>query len=337
MDTKRVAFLTALEQGGLIGDPRFAPGDADFLLVSCPFAHWNHAKGCDRHPSMSIRIGNTDDGWFSCFACKEQGPLWEMFYFIGNLTNRQDWIGIADDLLDADFNSAGNRLKAAAESYEPLTPPVAPDMRALEKWFGERPEDPKIAEYLRHRGIMPEMAIPTFVLAWDEFDERVLFPMFDAQGGFVGLTGRAVNDHAKLVYKNYWGSKTNQYLGRPLIGDAVSLYEPTTETYVLLVEGQYDLMATYENLLMSELLDTFYPVCSFNAECGPGQLAQLESMGKGILCLYDDDEAGDIGWANLMKHLDNKVPVLDRLTPPEKRDPGQMTTHELTEVLQDYI
>lgn len=330
----RMALLGALEQGGLIRDPRYLPGDTKFVLTNCPFAEWTHKNGTDRHPSMSIRVGDTDQGWFSCFACKEQGPLWELFRFIDALAGRKGWEQIADDLLDFGEKSVSARLKAAGEAFELREPVPAPDMSALERWYVDNMSNsPEIDSYLKSRGVMPELAIPTFLLSWDTHERRVLFPMFNLKDEFVGLTGRAVDPKTRKQHKNYWGSSTAACLGRPLVDDG-GVIKPNGK-YTLLVEGQVDLMRTFENLLLAEQLETFYPVCTFNADCGAGQIAELELLGMPVICMYDNDPAGHDGWAKLKKEAEPVVPALRRVLPPEDIDPGELAGEELMEVLME--
>lgn len=304
-----------------------------YLNISCPFAPWTHDKKMDKHPSMSIKCQEGPSTYF-CYSCHERGALWQLFRSLGAHKKDTKLMDLGSEILKLEFNPEA-RLDKALASYdfigedkeEPL------DMTGLFFWYEGLPEkgSKEFVHYMSEtRGIRFIEAQETR-LKDDMKERRVLFPMYDSEGLFIGLVGRQYKGD-DIKYKNYWGTQVWRCLGRA--------EGKLTFKKVILVEGFFDLLRTRQNLRALGLLGEYEVFCTFTARQSKEQIRQLEEYGCPVFCLYDNDKAGRQGWSELVHGcnyhdgLKGKIPRLIRMEPPEDKDAGELLATELARLIK---
>ncbi len=143
-------------------------------------------------------------------------------------------------------------------------------------------------------------------------------------GQLVGAVGRAVFDNTQPRYYNFFGFETGLTLG--------GLHQVTGQSRVAVVEGYHDLMNVwYWNQCAG--LDT---VCTFTSKTSDDQAAQLQRLDAGLVYLYDQDEAADIGWRQAQRKLGPAIVGMRRVEWSNKSlDVGAMDEVQYMEILRD--
>ena len=315
------------------------PGKVKYVRITCPFAPWTHKNKRDQHESFGVEVNKDGSSFYHCFSCKKAGEFWLLFRTMGiHMKDEVDALNeISKEVYKEDvMDMASGRLARAVQKYdydledhieeEEELPDLA-HMEYLYKSFD--PEHEYLTHYLNDRGLRPEQ-IKNFGLVWDENRERVVIPVYSATDDFVGMVGRAIDpdDQIQKVY-NYPGTRTDFGFGR-LPGDPLESYHR-----IIIVEGMFDLMKTYQNLCDLGLQNEYGVVCVFKSILSEYQTSWLEELGKSIYFFFDNDTAGQDGWFKAQKALKGRVPRLTRITTDsEDEDAGDIDSGELSSLLR---
>lgn len=334
--------LQHLRTAGLYDGP-----DRDSVMIPCPFAKWFHGSGADSKPSMKIDVYETTVSFY-CFGCKTHGPLWMLFNLLYQLTKDKDYLKQADEVREDLEPTVEKRLLHASEKlYSADSRPKLPG-QAFQNWWGsfpdlynERPN--RVKEFLQGRGVSEDTCV-WCDLKYDHMSDRLMFPVYR---GFhcdelVSVVGRELSDK-QPPYFVYWKTHSTDFLG------CGRIQKPETCRAFLVVEGFMDLLRTISNLQVLELDDVFFPVCTFTSMLSEHQAGLIEFEQIPVYCMYDADKAGDQGWygrtneatghraGGMVKVLKGKVPRLQRLRPPEGKDPGDLSPAGLGEILEKVM
>lgn len=299
------------------------------MLIPCPLAKWTHKKRMDGHPSCSIRFGDpASPTLFNCFSCHESGKLWDLVHTVGSFSNNQALVELGLQLLVSDEPTLLSRLEHATQSFDAwVLEPKRTTLRVLnENVLENYPQAwgiPRAQIYLTSRRVTRAMA-EFWDLRWHAPHNRVIFPVRDRKGQLVGAVGRAIFDETQPKYYNFFGFEAGLTLG--------GLHKVMGRDRVAVVEGFHDVMNVwYWNQLAG--LDT---VCTFTSKTADEQSAQLQRLDAGIIYLYDQDDAGDKGWAIAQKKLEPVTTGLKRVCWHNKRlDVGDMDRLQYGEILRE--
>lgn len=248
-----------------------------WVKISCPFSRYLHARGSDSRPSAGISFGNENGkNIFSCFSCGVKLPLHAML---------SKWAGYTGE----DVTSLVEEIEE--EAY--LGPREIPGWDAVEEEEEEQAALSKAiyldlydsAEghpYLRKRGISAKTAkkLQLMVDPEDRVDgeERILFPVFGADGSLHGFTGRATSSKARTKVRDYFGfQKRKNLLGAHLISGKVDK--------VVVVEGPFDYAKAWECGVPA--------VAVLHSSLTAYQVDILSEFNRPIYLFSDNDLAGD--------------------------------------------
>lgn len=186
------------------------------VVCHCPMAQWEHKGGEDRSPSFAVMRGRTG-WWVNCLACRYRKTLEGMIWDIMGRNKRplknaliMLYQGDDDTVQTAPIEeitykplgfyqaynapvfkrpdyaaNAGHETDMFGASRKVDEPEERPDLSWLEKW--ERAAPPM--EYVQERGITYD-AYMEWRLGNDTYNRRLMFPVFNRDGSFVGYTGR---------------------------------------------------------------------------------------------------------------------------------------------------
>ncbi len=294
------------------------PSSPNQIQIPCVLAKWFHKSGSDAHPSLSIRYNDpSKPTLFKCFACKEQGKLWQLVDSYGNLAKKESAKKLALSLVQADKPSLSSRFQNLSRDFDEwVQPPSDPIMRAVNEqlldrfspaWLNE-----KSRNYLIAREVSKEMT-DWFNLRYDPRQNRILFPVRNTNKELVGFVGRAIGKEQPRYY-NYLNFMAGNTLG------GIDKYEQGYSTKVILVEGFFDLLRCYK--YWSPSCD-WIALCSWRAETTEFQANLLAGLDSAIQVWYDQDTAGDTGYKTVKKHFIGHYGV-SRKTWKEDLDVGEM-------------
>lgn len=308
-----------------------------WLQTSCPFAPWTHKNGTDRTPSFGI-IGREDEvSIFHCFTCKRRGTIAMLWEQLGELRG----VDYSDRIRDADtseilgptlgsWEQTGRKKNREAELGEPIS-----DELLL---IYDRATDRELSgRYLAERGITRRLADALPILH-DPDDghgvERALFPVRDIDGRLYGLTGRALRNRVEPRIRDYYGlPKRHLLLGAHHAGPA---RRGGSRDPIVLVEGLFD----YASVTQAG----FDCVAAMHSGITPAQAAILHAIGRPVVLMFDDDEAGETGKAEIARTYGRTISFLhvrySLFGEPDYEgytylDPGKLNSWQIMTMVED--
>jgi len=297
------------------------------VLATCPMAPWTHDKGKDSNPSFAVR-DEPGDARTNCFSCAYRGSLSELVLEIRHRNKTQPrienapWGQLLAKIEEAEMSA---ELDFDSPDIEEVLFGEKKELHEFPDWWMEsfpRALDiPWARKYLADRNV-PEEISEAVDLRADTEERRVCFPVRDFQGIARGLHGRAVDKETEPRYRMYTQAGKNNpivWLGE----NWIDLSEP-----ILVVEGPFDLLSAAR----------VYPNVVSPLFANPG-FEKIRRMGDALewITLLDRGKAGDIGRHRIQEAL-HEDHVITHLMPPEGvKDPGEMTAHQLAELLSPLV
>ena len=295
--------------------------DADYVNVSCPFAHYSHKNGTDNNPSMMIKVDPVNPTSFVCFSCGAHGEFWFLLEQLAVLSGKESFRDISAEVFKAEITNA-NTLSVLSAKYLPTEIHDVEHLPLLLTQFEKMSENmPALAiKYLTQRQIDVKL-IQEFRLRYDRMGQRIVLPAWNTDK-FVGMVGRTIDKSNELRYKNYEGSNLSHSLGKR------ENFNRRAVT-VIIVEGMFDMLKTYQNLQCIRITDTEV-ICTFKAIPSSYQIDLIKGLNMEPICFYDNGEAGIKGGEKLQKHLNCR-----RILPLGDSDAGDTTPTELEKLLTE--
>lgn len=270
-----------------------------WVSIQCVLSPWTHAGGHDKNPSAGVSVDPNGSSIFSCFSCKNAGPLHSMLRKYAKFTG--------EDLGD---------LIEELEEDEYFGPRDVPDWDTLKNGTAKVPQMPLDEgvwmdlydsaaghPYLLGRGVSKATA-KKLELLYDPRDPedgqpRILFPVRGYDGLLYGFSGRATRADAKLKVRDYHGlAKAQNVLGAHLVAQD----DPGE---VLLVEGLVDYAMAHE---------CGYHGCAvMHSTLTAAQAAIVRGFSKPVYLFYDNpliDKAGAAGVEIAGRLLYQYVPTM---------------------------
>lgn len=219
---------------GMTGVGKMRHSGANHLAISCLFP-WNHEKGTDTRPSMTVSIDDAGPSFVKCFTCgyvkSLKLALWELSRHRpgANIGELAKWV-------EANEGQVVSRSFALPEIEHDYTEAARTLVRTVM---------PKEAlEFLKTRGVW-DAAIIEDNLLWEPREKLLLFPLFKRKRGQVVVLGagcRKIDPGQKgRKYWLYWPVETRFHLyGEHLL--------PTWNSpKIILVEGYLDALHAWQN------------------------------------------------------------------------------------------
>lgn len=306
-----------------------------WLNIQCPFAPFYHAKGMDNSPSFGVTIDPEKKSYYRCLACNQKGSLGVLANKLGHL-RKLDYSAQAKWIELAELKMVTSRpMREWDDVWEDelsdLVENFVPDQMAQYAYpyaYG--------IKYLRKRGIGWQH-IAKLGIRYDSWQKRVLFPVYDEAGTFMGFTGRSVMRESQLTKKN---PKVRDYLG--LNKKKLFLFSPKARSKPKGVP-LYDRLIIVEGLFDYALLTAYgftNVMCNMGTALTLEKVAILRAKGEPVFFFFDNDKAGydavhgnednetgeidtSLSWAH---QLYTQIPVWVIGYPDhvEAKDPGSM-------------
>ncbi|MEG1121192.1 MAG: hypothetical protein RSE62_03215 [Citrobacter sp.] len=305
----------------------------EWVSIRCPLSPWTHERGMDGKPSAGISVKPTGVSIFSCFTCKNPGPISSLLRKYSDFSGEN-----LDDLIEelGDEEYLGPRQ---APTWEEVRGQKEVEiLMPINEGIWMDVYDSAVGHpYLWERGISDATA-ERLELLFDPRDPadgeaRILFPVRGYDGLLYGFTGRAINPHAKLKVRDYDGlAKAQLVLGAHLVAK-------DNPASVEVVEGLFDYARMHEM--------GYYGNAVMHANMTDAQADIFRTMGKPTYFFYDDDKAGDEGCEVAARKLRGYVPIMQVRYPrieilddsPEGfhmlKDPGELEAEEVAAMKAD--
>lgn len=265
-----------------------------WLNISCPFAPFTHAKGSDTNPSFGITIIDDGRSHYKCLACGLKGRLSALPTKLGAYRKR-DYSKLRHWAEMSEVQASINRPVVDWENDNLEYGDDTPDTKELPpaRLVNNYPRALGL-QYLRERGITWPTPLK-LDLRYDDFQYRILFPVYDPQKRFRGFTGRSTLPTEKLHQKN---PKVRDYYGLDKRKLFLGLRNGGTGPKII-VEGLFD----YARLVQAGYTNTR---AILGTSLTPEKIDILVSEGDPVYFFMDNDLAG---WSALFGNLneDNKL------------------------------
>lgn len=303
----------------------------NFVGLHCPLARWTHEKGADTTPSAGISVKDGDTSIFNCFVCGKGPVSWllkQLERYTGDNHSKIIRSLETGEFLGGSLPEWGEQ-KVSRKELKVLDDATYMDLYDSaegHRYFHDRAIEEREVEIndttARLLGLLVDPAD-------SQGEERILFPVRGRNGDLYGFTGRATDKRAELKVRDYHGlPKASVLLGLHLI-------LPEDE-YVVVVEGLFDyaVIAQYDHPAVAAL----------HAGLTPDQIRLLIELGKPVILMFDNDQAGEDATDKVIPLLRKHLP-LSRVTYPKPpinprgrkvawlKDPAKCTKQQVADML----
>jgi hypothetical protein len=290
---------------------------AGWVTCTCALAPWTHTHGGkDKSPTFGIKI---EEGlpFVSCFACDFHGKLCDLIvelHYLGSELPLGALLAKLDGLDIEIEKPIANWEEQAWRHEEAIFP----------EWLREALEpawcDGEVHPYLGDRGV-PVVTAQALDICWDDFRQRIVFPVRDFKGRLRGLHGRSIYPHVEPRYRMYpFEKKTNPHVW---LGEHWVDFEKT----VVVTESVFDLARVhqvYENT-----------VTPLRASLSVEQVKRMLGARK-IITLFDNDKAGEKARSKMSLVLRSQE-IVHLLPPEEFGDAGATPLDQLGMILEPHL
>lgn len=271
----------------------------------CPFHR-------EKTPSFVVYEGSQH---YKCFGCNEGGDVINFVQKYYNLDFRESCEKLAEDygieIPEDGFKGQGNSKKndeffkinrdAAEFFYRALREKENPGYAYMKKRgisdetlkefnIGYADEEwTSLTDFLRGKGYDPEKLVELGLVSkkekryYDKFRGRVIFPIRNTAGKFIGFGGRVLDDSLPKYMNSNESSvflKKNNLYGLNLTKDSVH-----KEGYIVLVEGYMDVISLYQSGVRNVS-------ASLGTALTDNQARLIKRYTQNVILSYDADSAG---------------------------------------------
>jgi len=218
---------------GMTGVNKMRHSGPNHLAINCLFP-WNHEKGTDTRPSMTVSIDAMGPSFVKCFTCgyvkSLKLALWELSRHRpgANLGELAKWV-------------EDNECKGVPQSV--ALPEIEHDYTDAARTLARNVMPKEAVEFLRSKGVKDAAVIEENLL-WDQRKELILFPLFKRRRGSLVVLGAGCRKlrlgPKDRKYWLYWPIETRFHLyGEHLLSTWDS-------PKILLVEGYLDALHAWQ-------------------------------------------------------------------------------------------
>ncbi len=300
-DVERIKEL--LDISDVVGEYIELKKAGSHYKANCPFHN-------EKTPSFIV---SPDRGTYHCFGCGVSGDVFsfvqefEGLDFRGALQVLAKKAGVEITSKDGVFKEKKDRLlklneeaskffeeniKNSKESLDYLKKRGVID-QTQKKWrlgysFSEWRS---LLNYLKNKGISEIDMMDAGLVKkreekiYDTFRDRIMFPIFDLSGNVIAFSGRALNPTDKNP--KYLNSPDTEIFNKSevLYGLDKASRSIRRMGYVIMVEGQFD-------LIMSHQVGITNTVALSGTSVTEGHIKKLSRLTKNVLLAFDSDNAG---------------------------------------------
>jgi len=296
-------------------------GNEDVMAV-CPF-HSKSDGSEEKNPSFAM---NVYSGLWYCHSCHSRGNLYTFLRDVG--MPRAEIKLRYQGMIDA----AEQHAPARSDPLNPIEPTKEPLDESFLGLFDTCP-------VLMLEEGYPEELLRKFDVGFDEKHLRVTFPLRDARGKLVGISGRAVTD-AKPRYKVYdkeyldFGLPERATQKRALLWNVHNAFTPhvfevdPAEKYLVVAEG-FKAVMRIAQAGISNVVGLLGSYMSTEQQ----QLIERASDGP-IFLMLDNDDAGRSGTLDAGRRLLKTVPSLYVVT-YDAQQPSDLQPPAIQQALLD--
>lgn len=300
---------------------------SNWVSFRCLLARWTHQKRTDNTPSAGISINEDGESVYHCYACTTKARSGPLVWLLRQLEkysgdSYRDLIRELDgsEFLGGALPEWGSRVRTKRRK-----------LNILDDTYLDLFEPATGHPYLRKRGIDDGTA-QYLGLCVDPEDyhgaERIVFPVYTADHGLVGFTGRAVQNDVEPRVRDYYGlPKDSVLLGAHLV-------QPD-DPFVVVVEGPFDLAKVVKAGLPA--------VATMHAGMTAAQQRIMRNLGLPVTLMLDNDAAGRTGAQIIAEGLLPYLPVSIVRYPKrgvlrgtqwvKVKDPGALRVAEIQELV----
>ena len=170
------------------------------ILIQCPLAPYSaaHAHSVDEKPSWSVLIDEEGPSVCNCFGCGKKGSL--LGFFARATRDSTDFEAalafVREHEIKLSLRQTFDKAMRGRKKDEPQPFALSSFIRACAT---------TTPDYVIERGIT-EQEVGAWMVGYDPFDHRAVFPLWDMSGAMVGAVGRAIDDEDDAPkYLNYEG------------------------------------------------------------------------------------------------------------------------------------
>lgn len=201
--------------------------------------------------------------------------------------------------------------------------------------IGYNPSGALLSHYLQQKNYRDEEIIEANLARlghsgmYDVFADRVVFPIQDATGNYVGFTARDISGAAEAKYINT--AETKIYTKGDIVYNAFRARSAIKDAgRVIVCEGVLDVIAFARAGLP-------FAVATLGTACSSKQLAILRSLSAHLLLAYDGDEAGQKAILRLGKQALKQGFVVTVLANETGLDPDEIVLTYEGKGLRDLV
>jgi len=294
-----------------------------WVQASCPLAKSRHSNGVDKHPSFGVREEPNGISRFHCFSCGSSGDLMDIIItakqeFPYDLDKMQidkalQMLSVEEDDHDLDKFVFESEVKKHTEDIYVFEDSYVNSFKSVTK-FKEG------VAYLHGRGVSTKV-IKEMNIRYDSTHDRIVMPIRDWQGRYVGMHGRSIFGSFKNPYFMY----RCDLRCNPIVWYGEHHIDVTRP--VVLVESVFDMYkvyAQYKNVM-----------CSLTSGIGRAKVERLKVINN-LITIADAGKGGDF-WK---KAIDKGLPTHDiqhinfSLYDDNATDPGDMSSEAMTKLLE---
>ena len=269
----------------------------DNIAITCP----THKDGQESHPSCYVYNNTNSDnvpfGWYRCFTCNDQGPLYKLVSICLSITieDAKQWLvdnysnTFVERSIDLPLIDLNNKVQ---NNYL--------DESILGNYAYYHP-------YMFQRGLTEEVILK-FRIGFDIESNAITFPVWDEHNNLIGITRRNVSNKFFHIPEN---------MGKPIYLLNFVINENITD--VVVCESQLDALKCWTWGIPAIAL------------LGTGTKKQYNILNKCGIRFYhlalDGDLAGEHGVKRFVENIRNDV-FVDIIQIPQNKDVNDLSKDE---------
>ena len=242
------------------------------LHINCPFGQF-HSRGVDSSQGLSVKIAPGRRSVAFCFSCKAQGTLLYVFSTAAELDPTLK--PVAEFILQRDGASLSGALARLGDRTIMQETPASDWASYAARCARQVPA------YLVNRGIT-QVDVRRWLLGFDDFMQRAIFPVRDERKHVVGCLRRSVHEGQEPRYLDTSGAavwKKSVFYGEDRVDRTAGVAH--------LIEGP---MGT---IFASRLLPNTFGIMGANTGMGVERISKLQRWGvRVVILMLDSDDAG---------------------------------------------
>lgn len=181
-------------------------------------------------------------------------------------------------------------------------------------------------KYLQSRGIFNETVKTWSIKRSPMF---IVLPVLNARNGVTGLVLRSIDKDYSPRYQDKYFKKNMRIFGREI---------PDGGNVVILTEGPFDAIRTWQNVMSSYLRDRVSFVTSiFGSSMSLTQSRLIAKKGTEFLLLMDNERSGYEAVVKVAKNIIGRQISVPDMGTFFSEDPGEMESSELIQIFQKRV